>query len=158
MKRAGLVYGYGQLKNGDLDNQTRARCEKALRLYKSRRITKIYITVGAHKNWVLMGQKMREYFLASGVTQCDAIFSPLGHNTAGETDGCLLLIVKKEKIIAISSWYHLPRIWFLWLVRGRWVHLAGSCEGVKATDLFWEPLKIANSILRPISSSKINAP
>ena len=33
MKRIALVYGYGQLANGELDEQTIGRCKKAPKLY-----------------------------------------------------------------------------------------------------------------------------
>lgn len=154
MNRVAIVYGYGQLANGELDEQSIGRCRRALALYQTREVREIFITVGADRNGILMANKMAEWLVVHGVWTFDVATEPLGLNTAGETEICHRLVDKAERVTAISSWYHLPRIWLLWLLRGRLVRLAGSSEGVHLKDVLIEPLKLLNSTLRPFGSAK----
>lgn len=160
MKRIAMLYGYGQLANGELDAQSIGRCKKALELYNDEKIDKVCITVGVRKNGRSMGRKMKEWLTShGGLTNVDIILSPRGLNTAGETMVCWAILgdpqeQAKVTITAISSWYHLPRIWLLWLWRGRMVRLAASYEGIHLKDILIEPLKLLNSTLRPRSSAK----
>jgi hypothetical protein len=49
----------------------------------------------------------------------------------------------------VSTWYHLPRIYFLWLVQGRLVKGAASWRDASWIDLLLEPLKLIISLLFP---------
>lgn len=156
----GLVYGYGQLKDGQIDGQTTERCRKALNLYESGKIQRIYITVSAEKNGIRMGQGMKQFFLDHSVPEEHVIFDPRGGNTAGETDVFLSLAkdhVNGEsfKAIPISTWYHIPRIWWLWLSRKRLVSVGISWNEAHWADLRIEPVKLAYALLRPHRSSKV---
>lgn len=144
----GIVYGYGLTKSGELDAQTAGRCQAGAKLYRAGRIHRICITVGVQRNGVAMGDKMVACLVQSGVPERKINFLPHGFNTAGETDACLAMIEKRDNITAISSWYHLFRIWLLWLTRGRIVRLVGSYAGVHKKDLVIEPVKLVNSVLR----------
>lgn len=148
-----------------MDRQSRARCEKALEVYRAKRVffadAKICITVAVATNGVLLGEKMREYFLKEGLPPDDIFYSPQGFNTAGETDSCRFLLRKKLfreqcSIIAVSSWYHIPRIYCVWLTRGCRVTGVSSWRGTRFVDLLLEPLKIANFLLRPFASSRMD--
>ncbi|MEK7192114.1 MAG: ElyC/SanA/YdcF family protein [Patescibacteria group bacterium] len=161
MLQVGLVYGHGQQADGEINAQTKARCTTALKLYKHCKIDRICVTAGVEKNGVSMAKKMAAYFLKNGVPVKHLWVRCWGYNTAGETDACYIILNKEDDeriagITAISSWYHLPRIWFLWKVRnyGYRVSLAPS-RSSSIKDLFIEPLKIVNSILRPFRSTKL---
>lgn len=154
MKTIALVYGYGQLEDGELDEQTIGRCKKALELYQNKEVDEIHITVGVSRDGILMGEKMGHWFVGWSVCSVDVIVTPFGLNTAGETAICNEVIHKTTKVIAVSSWYHLPRIWLLWLWRGRRVRLVGSDEGIHRKDILIEPVKLVNSTLRPFCSAR----
>ncbi len=158
MKRIAIVYGYVQLANGDLDAQSIGRCKKALDLYQRGKVDEIYITVGARRNGRLMGGKMKAWLMTyGGLTTSEVILDARGLNTAGETELCSVILglrADRCKVVAVSSWYHLLRIWLLWLWRGRMVRLAGSTEGVHLKDVLIEPVKLVNSTLRPFRSAK----
>ncbi len=156
----GLVYGYGQLCNGRIDGQTTGRCEKALELYRKGKIQKIFITVSAKKRGIYMGQGMKQFFLDQKVPEVDIVFEPIGRNTAGETDAFLTLAryhnnYKTPRAIAVSTWYHTPRIWWLWLTRMKFVKVGISWKEAHWADLRIEPVKMLNALLRPHSSSKM---
>ncbi len=158
MKRIALVYGYGQLANGELDEQSIGRCRRALAFYNTNKAQEIYITVGVKRDGYAMAWKMREWLTSHSIWAFDIVVDSRGLNTAGETEICHQLLgarANRCNVTAISSWYHLPRIWILWLLRGRVVRLAGSSEGVHLKDILIEPLKLVNSTLRPFSSAKL---
>lgn len=155
MKRIAMVYGYGQLANGELDEQTKGRCRKALELRKARKVDEVCITVGVRQYDQLMAVKMKEWMTRHGnISALEVTIAAKALNTAAETEICHRLVRKTDKVVAVSSWYHLPRIWLLWLWRGRIVKLAGSTEGIHWKDIWIEPLKLANSALRPFSSAR----
>ena len=159
MKRVALVFAYGQNDDGSIDKQTEARCETAVELCVSGYVDKVYLTCGVSKNGRQMVDEMAAYLKKCGVWPQDIIVDPRGFNTAGEIDAFLKLAADDEVVTAVSSWYHLPRIWFLFWIRGQTVRAAASCGGVKYSDyLLWEPLKMINAVLRPFSSAKINPP
>ncbi len=102
-----------------------------------------------------MCDKMAEYLLARTIPAIDIVCVPKATNTAGEIDVFLMLIDKaNDEVTAISTSYHLPRIWYLFWTRGVKARLIGSSQGTSWKDLRIEPLKMLNSLLRPFSSAK----
>lgn len=159
MANVALVFAYGQKADGSLDSQSEARCKQAIKLYKEEKVGKLYFTCAVDKYGFRMAVQMARSCIRQDVSGDDCVVSEHGgNNTAGEIDTCLALLRRKDKVTAVSSWYHLPRIWFLFAVRGRLVKLSPSFGGVTLSDLLIEPLKIANAVLRPFRSSKICNP
>lgn len=160
MKTA-LVFGYGQTKDGEIDKQTKNRCEKAIQLYRDEKILKVYLTVSASKNGIYMAEAMRRFLINNGIKERDIISEKRGGNTAGELDIFLSLVPRREKLVLVSTWYHIPRI--AWLAIWR-IPPTRFCLGVAwryahfKADVLKEFLKIANAILRPKSSSKTIPP
>lgn len=156
--RIALVFGYGQKPDGSIDEQTKNRCDKAVKLYHRRKIRKIYLTVSATKNGVPMADAMREYLVYQGVDGGDILAHRRGGNTAGEMDVFLSIVPVRSQPVFISTWYHILRIIWLalwrlsaWRIRigiaWRHVHFKG--------DVLKEFLKLGNAFLRPRKSSKI---
>lgn len=158
--RNGLILGYGQKKDGTIDEQTENRCQKALRLYRKGKIQKIYLTVSASKNGVGMADSMKKFLTEHYVREEDIIVERRGGNTAGEIDVFLSLMSPKTKVVIVSTWYHIPRV--LWLALWRInptclaVGVAWQHAHFKA-DVLIEFPKLANALLRPIRSAKVFA-
>lgn len=159
-KRPVLVFGYGQKRDGSLSDQTADRCLKAIELYRRGMVSAIYLTVSAIKAGVSMASAMEGFLTEKIVFRVGIVICRTGENTAGELDVFLKMISPGEKFILVSTWYHLPRIVWLALWRGKvwpwhfslgvaWRH--ASLKG----DLLVEPLKMANAVLRPLKSSKV---
>ena len=153
-----LILGYGQKKDGAIDEQTEDRCRKALRMYREGKIEKIYLTVFASKNGVSMASAMRDFLVGQGVFENDIVVERRGGNTAGEMEVFLSIVPNEAKVVFVSTWYHIPRI--LWLALWR-VRLTRFALGVAwrhahfKADVLIEFLKFANAILRPRSSAKV---
>lgn len=151
MTRAiGLVHAHGH-SGEDIDEEAKARCRKAASLYALGKVQKLYITAATKQGKSPMHMAMTECLKNYGVHPDDIIVLPKGCVTAGEIDVCISLMEDSDRVISISSWYHLPRVWFLWLTRGKiaGVTAAEFYKGVKARDLLMEPLKFLFHILRP---------
>lgn len=159
-----IVYSYQQNPDGSMDPQTRSRCQRALALYQDlfrlKRQGKLCIVNGVKKNDILLAEEMRKFFLAESVPNEAIIVSPHGLNTAGETDTCILILceqlIRPRAVHVVSSWYHIPRILFLWRVRGWNVVGSSSYDGIRIIDLLLEPLKFLNSFIRPFASAKFS--
>ena len=144
--------------NGDIDEQTKNRCDKAVDLYKQGAVRKIYLTVWITCNTFPMARSMQEYLTANGVPEDKIQLEPRGMNTAGEMDVFLSCVPKTHKIMFISTWYHIPRIiWLaLWRVLPNRFSVAAAWKHAHFKgDVLMEFLKIANAILRPYRSAKV---
>lgn len=155
-KASALVLGYGQLGNGEIDDQTKNRCDKAVKLYRQGKIGHIYLTTASRKR-KSMALAMRDYLIKNGVHKDDIIVRRQGTNTAGEINAFLQCLPAKSSVFFISSWYHIPRImWFsLWRISP--LRSAFGCalkhNGWKA-DIKPELCKIAMAFIRPYKSAK----
>lgn len=156
--KSGLILGYGQRKNGRIDEQTEDRCRKALRLYQNRKVEKIYLTVSTSKNGVSMASAMRESLVEQGVNENDIVMERRGGNTAGEIDVFLSIVPDGAKVVFVSTWYHIPRILWLALWRIQPTRFALGVAWRHApfkADVLVEFPKFANAILRPRRSAKV---
>lgn len=155
-KASALVFGYGQLDNGEIDDQTKNRCDKAVKLYGQEKIGHIYLTTASRKR-KSMALAMRDYLVKTGVRKDDIVVNRQGENTAGEIDAFLRLLPTKSRVFFISSWYHIPRIIWLSLWRVSPLRSAFGCalknNGWKA-DIKPELYKIAMALIRPYKSAK----
>jgi len=152
-----LIYGYAQLKDGTLDAQTKARCDVAARLYGKDKIEMIFLTVEVSKAGVPMAEAMKDYLRSEGVFGDDIVIFRHGRNTAGETDAFLSITASGDRrsVYVVSTWYHIPRILYLWWVRGVIPRTGISWRKAHLADLLIEPLKMLNAILRPRKSAKV---
>ena len=157
-----LIYGYAQKVDGSLDYQTMARCDVGAALFVREKIQMIFLTVEIGKGGVLMAEAMKEYLLHScnKIMPSHVVIVPFGRNTAGETDALLAHAPFEviERVYVVLTWYHIPRILFLWWVRGRMPRAGISWYGAHFVDVIIEPAKMFNSILRPRSSAKCALP
>lgn len=84
---------------------------------------------------------------------------PRGGNTAGEMDVFLGHVgPSEERIVFISTWYHVPRIiWFaLWRLSATRFRVVGAKNHAHfKADVLVEFLKMGKAILRPKSSAKV---
>jgi len=149
---------------GELNLQTKSRCDAALVPYKNGMIDKFCITAGDKRNGKLIAVKMREYLTQKGVKIEDVYVAPHGFNTAGEIDICIRTAYdihfdefSELKFVSVTSWYHCFRTRFLWKKRSYTAEVYAAHGGVRPVDILLEPLKFLNSFLRPYNSSKTNS-
>jgi hypothetical protein len=142
MAVVGLVHLHE--KNGErrMTRQTTLRCNKALELYLRGVIDKIVLT--SYSDWQNSRHTFlaRNYFHLNGVRLDDILFNAMGYfYTIGEIVACENIVAPKDKIISVTSWYHVPRVWCLWRLRGRKVRVIPAGGG-GVIDVLTEPLKM----------------
>jgi vancomycin permeability regulator SanA len=153
-----IVFGYGQKQNGKIDEQTKDRCQRAVWLYIIGKIEKIYLTVSASINGVSMASEMKSFLVSRSVSEADIIVERRGGNTAGEMDVFLSLVPSGSKVVFISTWYHIPRIFWLALWR---ISLSCFSFGIAwryahfKADVLIEFAKILKAVLCPRKSAKV---
>lgn len=140
-----LVLAYGQDNLGGLVSQTKARCDVATRLSKEGRINIIYLTCACEKANKGMAWEMKNYLENQGVEEI-IILRPRGLNTAGEITHFLHQILKGEKLWVVSSWYHIPRVVWIFLTHGQLVRpvWTWACSW---PDIWVEPVKLFKDVL-----------
>lgn len=140
-----LVLGYGQQDNGEIDEQTKGRCWAASELYRNT-VGRLYITTACEKAGMKMANDMKRALIKFGVHEGDIIVQPSATNTTGEIQVFLSLVERNREVYAVSSWYHIPRIVWLFATRGRLVGV-GWTWVCSWADLKIEPIKLLKDIL-----------
>lgn len=155
--RTALVFGYGQKMNGEIDEQTRNRCEKAVKLYRQGKIQTLYLTAATGKASRSMADEMAVFLVSCGIPRKNIVVDRRGGNTAGEIDIFLSRLPDRTRIVFISTWYHLPRIMWLALWRTSLSFRVSPAWGhahFKA-DVLMEFAKMVNALRHPINSAKV---
>lgn len=137
-----LLHAHEQNKDGSLNNQTADRCDKAINVFKKRNDAVIYITVSNEKSGKMIAFEMKNYLIKIGISKESIKVFPEAFNTIGEIKVALKYMEGDEKIISVSSFYHLPRIFIMWLLKGKLVVVKASYRGIYLKDLMLEPLKM----------------
>lgn len=151
-----LIYGYGHGDARGLHPQAQWRCWGGTALYRHGLVEKLFLTAHAQKDGVRLCDQMSEVLQEGGVPEHSIIIDPRGGNTAGETDVFLDWVRRHgaERLYAVSTWYHLPRIKLLWEKRKHAVKLVPVYHGAKLSDVVLEIPKMLKAGLFPHLSSK----
>ena len=135
--------------------ESMARAKRALELWKIGRVFAILITCHDSKHPELI---LNISSFLNNETHGYCIIYEGGINTAGEIDTCIKYLEDpqrkstigtggmpsgtKYRIYSVSSFYHLPRIYFLWLIRGKIVRLVASYQNISWKNLLLDLLKL----------------
>lgn len=166
-----LLHAYDQNADGLPDIESRARAKKAAQVYQrlvqqqGKKVGKVglvvsYCGIRSGRRFV---DTMADFLVSHGVARQDIIKAPFGQNTAGEIDSCIAFILrdywpyvsfqrKDWRVVSVSSFYHLPRVWYLWFRRGWRPGVVGSFQAVHYGSVLKEVLKIGHSLVRPFAS------
>lgn len=162
-----VVYGADFTKNGLLGPETKKRCRKAARWYK-RNNTRFIMTpegyapsVKSPPHTQSMASMMKEFLQFLGIPSESIIAEGRSWNTLAETLSAIHIIKKRklsQEVIAVSSWYHIPRIWFFWKRKGWRVEIS-ACGNNYLYSVFLEIPKLVIALLgvaKPGFSKKEN--
>ncbi len=152
--RIGFIHGYRLEPDGTLGPEAIGRCRKAAALWRAGRVDYIVCTDAVISCGAASADRIREHLRAAGVPAQRIALFPYGLNTAGEVEGYRRAFAPEHPVTAISSWYHLPRVWILWAFRGRLVRLAASWRGTLSRDIAQEPQKLFFAVTRPYLSAR----
>jgi len=130
-----MVYAADSNRDGTLERSTMYRCRKAARFIQQSDSYRILLTAGYSKEFLkgsplvgslTLAQAMEEYFvneLEVPRERIDRNAPSVVTNTWTETVAAEEYCSKQDEILAISAWYHLPRIWLCWRLLGGRVKL-----------------------------------
>ena len=119
-----VVYARGLKSDGSVCDEGRLRCDLGLEMAKA--IPNSFIVLGAgipeyaELNYVSsLAEAMAIYFANNGWPREKILINPKGYETVGETIAAYEAIKKSGKgpITVVSSWYHVFRIWLIWIFR-----------------------------------------
>ena len=108
-----MLYG-GQVRNGKLNPDSAARCDKALEIAKSSRVSLIVFGVGY--KIPDLAETTIAYLVNHGWSRERILWNPSGHTTLTETAAVLDTLTARQvaSITVVTSWYHIPRTWLTW--------------------------------------------
>ncbi len=149
--RTALVHAWDRNRAGRMNPQTRARCERAAELFAAGRLARLLVTVASWTSGAGLAEAMREALLAAGVPEAAVAVDPCGFHTVGEILVAERLLAPGDRVVSISGRYHLPRIRWLWHLRGRSVEVEAAGEG-DWLDVLIEVPKYPLSWIRLLSS------
>ena len=140
-----LVLAYGQDETGALAPQTRDRCLVAASLYRKGKVSELYLACACGSANRSMATEMKLCLQSAGVENKDIKVLPFGLNTTGEID-IFLESTPNRKRYVVSSWYHIPRVLWLFATKNSRVCLAWTWT-CAPYDLLIEPVKLAKDII-----------
>jgi vancomycin permeability regulator SanA len=155
----GHLFAYQQNDDGTLVPQSAARCLAAAIAYHNGRMNRIAITADISRGGTSIADAMKQWLVEHDVDPRDVVINHFGSaNTTTEIEAALLFCIgPDDQVVAISSWYHLPRIWWLYRVRGIRARLVPAWGGTSLMDIILEPLKLLNNVFRPYDWKFITA-
>lgn len=153
-----LVHGADQYPDGRINEETKARCNKAVKLYRKGKVNRLFITCYSEKSNMSLAEGMNQYLLSQGIPKEHIYIDPRGKNTAGEIDIFLSLAGKGKRLADVSSWYHVPRIFLIYFLRGRMIRCYASFRHTKLRDIIHEPRAIREELRLRRKSAAIHSP
>ncbi len=113
---AAVVFGARVYEDGNLSVALRERMDTAIELYNQKLVTIIIVTGGIEDGNVDEAQAMYNYALQNGVPASALLIDRYGDNTVKSVKNTISLAKRYQlkKVIATSSFYHMPRIKMLY--------------------------------------------
>lgn len=153
-----LVHGADQYPDGRINEETKARCDKAIRLYRKGKVNRLCVTGYSGRNNMSLAEGMTQYLIGQEIPKEHIAIDPRGENTAGEIDIFLSLVGREKRLASVSSWYHLPRIFLIYLLRGKMARLYPSFIDTRFHDIIHEPRAIWKELHLRRKSAAIHSP
>lgn len=113
---AAVVFGARVYVDGNLSVALRERMDTAIELYDQGLIDKLIVSGGIEEGNIDEAQAMYNYALAKGVPSTSLLIDRYGDSTEKSVKNTIMLAkrYKLKKVIATSSFYHMPRIKMLY--------------------------------------------
>ncbi len=121
-----VVYARGLQADGSPCPEGKMRCDLGLKIAQGIPDSIIVLGAGipeyAQRNGASsLSESMAVYLVNNGWSLEKILINPKGYETVGETSAVIEAIDDFDEggpIIAVSSWYHVFRIWIIWLIFG----------------------------------------
>lgn len=107
-----IVFGARAFKSGNLSNSLKERVNRSIELYDEGLVPTLLFTGGIDADGVNEPEKMRDYAINKGVNPADILIDDGGNDTDLSVNNTVPMLkeLEAERIIAVSQFYHLPRI------------------------------------------------
>ena len=150
-----IIYSSGFARK-HINDSTQKRCDLALQL--ARGFADPIFLLGAglaeygytHGGFSSLADDMTHYLEGKGISKDRIVTNPIGYDTVGETAAAIevMKLEGEAPVIAVSSWYHIPRIFIIW----RWgfkkpVTVRGCAAPFSFKTIFKELIAIPVSLI-----------
>ena len=106
-----LVLGNKVNEDGTLSDRLKARCDKAIELYKEQKVNYIIVSGGVGKEGYSEGTKMHDYLLRNEVADSIILTDVKGESTEASVRNFVALnrYRKFSSVVVVSQFYHITR-------------------------------------------------
>ena len=104
-----VVFGNTVNADGSLSARLQARVDKGLELYKTNKVSKLFVSGGLGKEGFKEGDKMAEYLMQHGVPAQNIIVDNQGDNTRKTIENFKAELGNDVSVVVVSQYFHLSR-------------------------------------------------
>lgn len=140
-----VVFGAGVYRDGTVSDALADRMRMAIDLYARGYAPRLILSGGPGQGAVHETTAMREMAIRRGVPASAIILDPAGVNTRATVAGTSAILdeIGARRVLAVSHFYHLPRIKLAYQRRGRQVYTVPAAESYTLTAM---PYYIAREV------------
>ena len=104
-----VVFGNKVNEDGSLSLRLKARLDKGIELYNSKKITRLFVTGGLGKEGHFEGTKMSEYLISKDIPENVIIVDNKGVNTRRSALNFRKAYPKCKSVTLVSQYHHITR-------------------------------------------------
>ncbi|UOQ86419.1 YdcF family protein [Gracilibacillus salinarum] len=109
----GVVFGNKVNQDGSLSKRLKARLDKALQYYESKKVEKVLVSGGIGKEDFDEAKVMEQYLIRKGVNSADIIVDSNGYNTRMTAENSFRIAKANQlsvhRITVITQYFHVTR-------------------------------------------------
>ncbi len=104
-----VIFGNTVNEDGSPSPRLKARLDKAIELFKNRKVKKLCVSGGLGKEGHYEGTKMAEYLLSNGIPSSNIFIDNQGKNTHATALNVREMFPEIESIVVVTQYHHVLR-------------------------------------------------
>lgn len=104
-----VIFGNTVNVDGSLSPRLKARLDKGIELYYSKKVSKLFVSGGLGKEGHFEGTKMSEYLRSKNIPKCLIFVDNHGNNTRMTALNFKKRFSKSESVTLVSQYHHITR-------------------------------------------------
>lgn len=104
-----VIFGNTVNEDGSPSPRLKARLDKAIELFKNRKVKKLCVSGGLGKEGHYEGAKMAEYLISQGIPTNNIFIDNQGNNTRATALNVRKMFPETESIVVVTQYHHVLR-------------------------------------------------
>lgn len=107
--RIAVIFGNTVNEDGSLSPRLKARLDKGIELYRTKKVAKIFVSGGFGKEGHYEGSKMQEYLISKQIPRNSISVDNAGKNTMATALHFSQLFPREKSVVLVSQFHHISR-------------------------------------------------